>query len=162
SAGERIIATKGAPEAILAVSVRRESEKENFRRKIQDFGKQGFRVLGVAKSSFEGHDFPERQQDFNFDFLGFTVFYDPPKKGIEQVFQKIYDAGIKVKVITGDNADTTNAIASQAGIVNQSPAVSGAEIIDHTDEELIALSRTTTLFTRMFPEAKLAMVNALK
>ena len=162
SAGERIIAAKGAPEAILAVSVLRESEKENLRRKIQDFGKQGFRVLGVAKSSFEGHGFPERQQDFHFDFLGFTVFYDPPKKGIEQVFQKIYDAGIKVKVITGDNADTTNAIASQAGIVNQTPAVNGADIMQHTETELIKLSRKTTLFTRMFPEAKLAMVNAFK
>jgi Ca2+-transporting ATPase len=44
------------------------------------------------------------------------VFYDPPKKGIKEVFKHIYDAGIQVKVITGDNADTTRAIALQAGI----------------------------------------------
>ncbi|WP_040460544.1 cation-translocating P-type ATPase [Galbibacter marinus] len=160
--GERIIAAKGAPEAILAVSNLSETEKEILRRRIQDFGKQGYRVLGVAKSNFEGTDFPVKQQDFNFEFLGFTVFYDPPKKDIQQIFQKIYDAGIKVKVITGDNADTTNAIAQQAGIINHTPAVNGAEIIDHTEAELIELSRKTTLFTRMFPEAKLAMVNAFK
>jgi Ca2+-transporting ATPase len=160
--GERIIAAKGAPEAILAVSNLSEGEKEKMRQHISDFGKQGYRVLGVARSNFEGKDFPEKQQDFNFEFLGFTVFYDPPKKNIQQVFQKIYDAGIKVKVITGDNADTTNAIARQAGIINETPAVNGAEMIHHTETELIELSKKTTLFTRMFPEAKLAMVNAFK
>lgn len=160
--GERIIAAKGAPEAILAVSNLSEGEKEKMRQHISDFGKQGYRVLGVAKSNFEENDFPEKQQDFNFEFLGFTVFYDPPKKNIQEVFQKIYDAGIKVKVITGDNADTTNAIARQAGIINETPAVNGAEIIHHTETELIELSKKTTLFTRMFPEAKLAMVNAFK
>src|SRR5690554_7954046 len=160
--GERIIAAKGAPEAILAVSNLSEGEKEKMRQHITDFGKQGYRVLGVAKSNFEGTDYPEKQQDFNFEFLGFTVFYDPPKKNIQEVFQKIYDAGIKVKVITGDNADTTNAIARQAGIINETPAVNGAEMIHHTETELIELSKKTTLFTRMFPEAKLAMVNAFK
>ena len=160
--GERIIAAKGAPEAILAVSNLSEGEKEKMRQHISDFGKQGYRVLGVAKSNFEENDFPEKQRDFNFEFLGFTVFYDPPKKNIQEVFQKIYDAGIKVKVITGDNADTTNAIARQAGIINETPAVNGAEIIHHTETELIELSKKTTLFTRMFPEAKLAMVNAFK
>src|SRR5690554_8098368 len=123
-----------------------------MRQHITDFGKQGYRILGVARSKFEGKDFPEKQQDFNFEFLGFTVFYDPPKKNIQEVFQKIYDAGIKVKVITGDNADTTNAIARQAGIINETPAVNGAEIIHHTETELIELSKKTTLFTRMFPE----------
>ncbi len=162
SAGECIIAAKGAPEAILAVSNLSDSEIEILRGKIEDFGKKGYRVLGVAKSSFKRGDFPEKQQDLPFDFLGFTVFYDPPKKGIVQVFQKIYGAGIKVKVITGDNAETTQAIARQSGIINQSPAVNGAEIIHHTETELISLSRKTTLFTRMFPEAKLSMVNAFK
>ena len=162
NSGERIIAAKGAPEAILDVSSLSENEKEVLRQRISDFGKQGYRVLGVAKCCFEGDHFPEKQQDFSFEFLGFTVFYDPPKKDIQQVFQKIYDAGIKVKVITGDNADTTNAIARQAGIINHTPAVNGAEIIHHSEAELIELSKTTTLFTRMFPEAKLAMVNALK
>ena len=160
--GERIVAAKGAPEAILAVSHLPENEKAKLRQRIQDFGKKGYRVLGVAKSHFEGNNFPEKQQEFDWEFMGFTVFYDPPKKGIQEVFQKIYQAGIKVKVITGDNADTTYAIAQQAGIINLTPAVNGAEIVDHTEAELIDLSRNTTLFTRMFPEAKLAMVNAFK
>lgn len=160
--GDIIIAAKGAPEAILEVSQLGDEEKEKLRQLIIDFGKKGYRLLGVGKSNFEGENYPKKQQDLEFDFLGFVIFNDPPKKGIKEVFQKIYDAGIKVKVITGDNADTTYAIAKQAGIINNSPSVNGAEIIDHSPEELIELSRETTLYTRMFPEAKLAIINAFK
>ena len=160
--GDIIIAAKGAPEAILEVSQLGDEEKEKLGQLIVDFGKKGYRLLGVGKSNFEGENYPKKQQDLEFEFLGFVIFNDPPKKGIKEVFQKIYDAGIKVKVITGDNADTTYAIAKQAGIINNSPSVNGAEIIDHSPEELIELSRERTLYTRMFPEAKLAMINAFK
>ena len=159
---DRIIAAKGAPEAILRVSRLSADEKERVRERIKGFAQQGYRVLGVAKSRFGGADFPEKQQDFEFEFLGLTVFHDPPKKGIREVFQRIYDAGIEVKVITGDNADTTNAIALQAGIANSTPPVNGNEVVDCSEAELMQLSARTTLFTRMFPEAKLAVVNALK
>lgn len=158
----RIIAAKGAPEAIISVSSLSEEEKNKIRTLIKNFGEQGYRVLGVARSHFEGNDFPDKQQDFKFDFLGLTVFYDPPKKGIKEVFKHIYDAGIKVKVITGDNADTTKAIALQAGIENNTPPVNGSEIAACSELDLIKLSEETTLFTRMFPEAKLEVVSALK
>lgn len=159
---DRIIAAKGAPEAIISVSNLSEEEKNKIRKVIKDFGEQGYRVLGVAKSHFEGNNFPGKQQDFRFDFLGLTVFYDPPKKDIKKVFKHIYDAGIQVKVITGDNADTTKAIALQAGIENNTPAINGSEIIASSGEDLVKLSENTTLFTRMFPEAKLEVVTALK
>ena len=160
--GERIIAANGAPEAILEVSNLPENQKTMLREKILEFGKKGWRVLGVAKAQFDGNDFPEKQQDFNFEFLGFTVFYDPPKKDIKEVFRKIDEAGIKVKIITGDHADTTQAIAQQAGISHLGTAVNGSEIVACSDHELQELSAKTTLFTRMFPEAKLAVINALK
>ncbi|PUV24199.1 cation-translocating P-type ATPase [Sphingobacterium athyrii] len=159
---QRIIAAKGAPEAILSVSQLSDADRDKIRAVIKTFAQQGYRILGVAKSHFEGNDFPAKQQDFTFEFLGLTVFYDPPKEGIREVFQQIYAAGIKVKVITGDNAETTNAIALQAGIVNDTPAVNGSEIIGNTEDDIIKLAERTTLFTRMFPDAKLAVVNALK
>lgn len=160
--GERIIAAKGAPEALLAVCQLSEEQKARLRQEIKGFGEQGYRVLGVAKSNFKGNGFPNEQQDLPFQFLGLTVFYDPPKKGIQEVFQKIYKAGIKVKVITGDNADTTRAIALQAGIISQAPPVEGNQIVHSTEAELMALAESSSLFTRMFPEAKLTIVKALK
>src|SRR5690606_2952136 len=158
----RIIAAKGAPEAILNVSSLSEEEKNRVWKFIKDFGKQGYRVLGVAKSDFKGHDFPEKQQDFSFEFLGLIVFYDPPKKAIQQTFQQIYDAGIQVKVITGDNTDTTKSIAAQAGISHAENAIEGKEIMEHSEAKLLQEAQEKVLFTRMFPEAKLAMVKALK
>ncbi len=160
--GERIIAAKGAPEAILQVSALTAEEKEKVREHVSGFGKKGYRVLGVAGAEFSGDDFPEKQQDIKFRFLGLTVFFDPPKKGIRQVFGDIYKAGVQVKVITGDYADTTLAIAAAAGIRNEAPPVNGQDIISHSEEELTGLAEKTILFTRMFPEAKLAVVNALK
>lgn len=160
--GRRIIAAKGAPEAILSVSSLNEEQKQELRAKLGYFGKQGYRVLGVAKSDYQNAQFPGQQQELSFDFLGFVVFYDPPKKKIGDVFEKIYKAGIKVKVITGDNADTTNTIAHQAGIISSTAPVSGAEISNSSGEAINSLVDNTTLFTRMFPEAKLKVVNALK
>jgi Ca2+-transporting ATPase len=162
AAKKRIVAAKGAPEAILNVCALPESEKNKIRKRIQTFGKQGFRVLGVAGSVFEGNDFPAKQQDFTFRFLGLTVFYDPPKKGIREVFQHIYNAGIKVKVITGDNTDTTTSIAAQAGIRNAGEAIEGKEIMGYPGAALLREAGENVVFTRMFPEAKLAVVNALK
>jgi len=159
---ERIIAAKGAPEAILNVSTLSENEKNKVRDIIKNLGSQGFRILGVARSNFQGNNFPEKQQDFKFDFLGLVVFYDPPKKGIQEVFSHIYNAGIKVKVITGDNVDTTRSIALQAGIKQTSQAIEGKDIMEFSEEQLLQAAEEKVLFTRMFPDAKLAVVNALK
>ncbi len=160
--GERIIAAKGAPEAILVVSRLTDEKKEALRVVVDQFGQQGYRVLGVASAIYESDDFPEKQQDFPFDFVGFVVFYDPPKKGIERVFQQIYEAGIKVKMITGDNSNTAGSIAAQAGIKNASAHIEGKELIVLSEEELDKKVQEITLFARMYPEAKLAVVKSLK
>jgi len=160
--GERLIAAKGAPEAILVVSRLTDEKKEALRVVVDQFGQQGYRVLGVASAIYESDDFPEKQQDFPYDFVGFVVFYDPPKKGIERVFQQIYEAGIKVKMITGDNSNTAGSIAAQAGIKNASAHIEGKELIVLSEEELDKKVQEITLFARMYPEAKLAVVKSLK
>ena len=160
--GERIIAAKGAPEAIINVCQLSKEDQSKIRKEIDEFGKQGYRLLGVAKSNFEGDDFPKKQQDIQFEFLGMVVFYDPPKKGIDEVFRKFKEAGIKIKVITGDNAQTTKSIALQSGIRGVSDPVNGDEISHLSEEELMKVVEQKVLFTRMFPEAKLRVINALK
>ncbi|MBB2950615.1 cation-translocating P-type ATPase [Sphingobacterium sp. JUb56] len=160
--GERIIAAKGAPEAILEVSRLADEKKESLRVLVEQFGQKGYRVLGVASATYGSDEFPEKQQDFPFDFVGFVVFYDPPKKGIEKVFQQIYEAGIKVKMITGDNSNTAGSIAAQAGIKNASAHIEGKELIVLSEEQLDKKVQEVTLFARMYPEAKLAVVKSLK
>lgn len=159
---ERIIAAKGAPEAIFSVCNLSETDRQKLEEKIIEYGKQGYRVLGVAKSLYDGNTFPDKQQSLPFEFLGLTVFYDPPKQGIRDVFRAIYKAGIKVKVITGDNAETTKSIAKQAGILHPEFAVNGKEIANSTQAQLTETVRKTGLFTRMFPQAKLTVINELK
>ncbi|MDH5826951.1 cation-translocating P-type ATPase [Sphingobacterium faecium] len=162
NSGERIIAAKGAPEAILDVSRLLPEKKVALRRLVDQFGQEGYRVLGVATATYGSDEFPEKQQDFPFDFVGFVVFYDPPKKGIETVFKQIYEAGIKVKMITGDNSNTAGSIAVQAGIINASAHIEGKELIALSEEQLDRKVQESTLFARMYPEAKLAVIKSLK
>tara|TARA_R110002012_G_scaffold39867_6_gene109957 strand:- start:81 stop:2603 length:2523 start_codon:yes stop_codon:yes gene_type:complete len=160
--GNRIIAAKGAPEALMAVSNLSDSEKETLKKKITDLAAQGYRVLGVGLSYFEGIDWPKKQQEFNFEFKGLVAFYDPPKKNIAKVFQDFYNAGIAVKIITGDIADTTAAIAKKVSFKGSDEVVSGQDIISLNDSQLQKITSEKNIFARMFPEAKLKIINALK
>ncbi|RAJ02380.1 Ca2+-transporting ATPase [Chitinophaga skermanii] len=158
----RIIAAKGAPEAILEVSNLSEHDRETALQQLTTYASQGFRVLGVARGTFTGNDFPARQQDVPFEFLGFVAFYDPPKANIKAVFEQFYEAGIKVKIITGDNALTTRAIAQQAGLRHPEEAINGDELMALNEPQRQATLLRANIFTRMFPNAKLAAINALK
>lgn len=160
--GQRIIAAKGAPEAILAVSQLSESERSSVHRALNTLTTEGYRVLGVGITEFSGDDFPAEQQQLRFRFLGLVAFFDPPKKNIEAVFQAFYRAGIEVKIITGDNAATTSTIARQVNFRGAGETMSGEELMKMDERELNAKVTQTNIFTRMFPEAKLRILNALK
>ncbi|MES2478561.1 MAG: HAD-IC family P-type ATPase [Bacteroidota bacterium] len=160
--GNRIIAAKGAPEALMAVSELSNQEKEHLLSAIKKLADQGYRLLAVAEAIFRGDDFPKTQQEFKFNFLGIVAFSDPPKHNIETVLQSFYNAGIKVKIITGDNPVTTMAIARQVGFEGAEKAISGDELMALNDDELKVKVNEINVFTRMFPEAKLRIINALK
>lgn len=159
---QRIIAAKGAPEALMDIAHLSIAEKENIDKAIEILTLDGFRILGVAVSDFEGEEFPARQQDLPFHFLGIVAFHDPPKDNIKKVLQEFYEAGIVVKIITGDNAETTQAIAKQIQFKGYEKAISGDELMKLTKDELHSTVMTTNIFTRMFPDAKLKIINALK
>lgn len=160
--GERIIAAKGAAEAILSVCNLSIGDRAELERVNENLAEKGNRILGVAKSIYEGKEFPLTQLEFPFEFIGYVVFYDPPKHNIRDVIKDFYDAGIDVKIITGDNAVTTKAIAAKAGLRNAADAINGEELFDLDQESLIRRIHSTALFTRMYPEAKLIAVEALK
>jgi Ca2+-transporting ATPase len=162
SNGQRIIAAKGAPEAILNVSNLTDTDKIQIQKVINTLAAEGYRLLGVAESTFQGNDFPAEQQQLKFDFKGIVAFYDPPKHNIESVLKDFYAAGIDVKIITGDNAETTTAIAKQIGFRGYENAINGDDLMQLSDLELKHKVKETSLFTRMFPDAKLRIINTLK
>ena len=160
--GNRIIAAKGAPEAIMAVCNLSDIEKQNIHTAVSEMAAEGYRLLGVGETTMQGNDFPENQQDYQFNFIGMVAFYDPPKKNIATVLQEFYQAGIAVKIVTGDNAATTGSIARQIGFKGADQSITGDELMALSDAQLQERVATTNIFTRMFPEAKLRIINALK
>jgi len=160
--GTRIIAAKGAPEALMNVSDLSSEEKQHIEQAIKELTSEGYRVLGVGETIFTGNNFPKNQQEFKFQFKGIVAFYDPPKQNIKEVLQHFYNAGITVKIVTGDNAATTTAIAKQIEFKGYDKCLSGDELMTLNDAELQKRVMDTHLFTRMFPEAKLRIINALK
>jgi Ca2+-transporting ATPase len=160
--GKRIIAAKGAPEAILQCCHLPEEERQQVMRVVENLAGKGYRLLGVAQSNFEGDHFPKQQQELPFAFIGLVAFYDPPKANIAEVFRQFYDAGIAVKIITGDSTATTLAIARQAGLKGTETALTGDELLQLSPAALQETVQQVHIFTRMFPEAKLRIINALK
>jgi len=160
--GNRIIAAKGAPEALIAVSNLNENEKAQILERVTAFAQEGYRVLGVGEAQFNGTEWPKEQQEFLFSFKGLIAFYDPPKKNIQKVFEDFETAGIDIKIITGDIAETTSAIARKIGFIGFEKSLSGDELMQVKDSELQRVVSETKLFTRMFPEAKLKIINTLK
>ncbi|MGN6533524.1 MAG: cation-translocating P-type ATPase [Ginsengibacter sp.] len=160
--GERIIAVKGAPEAILKNSTLNEAEKKKINNYLESFAKEGLRVLGVGSIDFKGTDFPKTQQEFPINFLGLIGFYDPPKKNIAHVFKQLYDAGIKLKIITGDNPVTTTAIAKQAHFRGYEKSVTSTQLLQLNEARFDEAVIENNIFTRMFPEVKLKIIESLK
>ena len=162
SKGNRIIAAKGAPEALMQVANLTETEQQQINQAIQLLANEGYRVLGVGVSHVADKVYPPKQQDLLFEFKGIVAFYDPPKENIRKVLEDFYTAGIAVKIITGDNGATTTAIAKQIGFKGYEKTITGEELMKLDEAALRTCVMDTTIFTRMFPEAKLKIINALK
>ena len=160
--GNRIIAAKGAPEAIMQVSELSAADKTTITKALDEMTASGYRVLAVAETKQDGNDFPAEQQAFHFQFKGLVAFYDPPKKNMSSVFEAFDNAGITVKIITGDNKATTETIAAQVNFKGAGKSLDGDALNALSDIELSKAVKEVNIFTRMFPEAKLRVIEALK
>jgi len=160
--GEVLIAAKGAPEGILRQCNLSIAELKHIEEQSLTFAKKGYRVLGVGKGAWEGRKWPVAQEDFAFHFLGLIAFHDPPKENITQTLQAFDKAGIRVKMITGDYAETAMAIAGQVGLPHNHEVLTGKEVLQLGNESLRQKVMEVNVFARMFPEAKLKVIDALK
>jgi Ca2+-transporting ATPase len=160
--GEVIIAAKGGTEGILRQSNLQPDEIKKVEATALKFAQMGFRVLGVGSGIWSGPEWPGSQETFKFNFLGLIAFLDPPKENIVETIRAFGKAGITVKMITGDYAETAVAIAGQVGLVNKGRVITGQEVMACNDDELAPLIQEVNIFARMFPEAKLRIIEQLK
>jgi len=160
--GEIVIAVKGAPEAILRQSNLSVAELKHIEEQSLAYAKQGYRVLGVGKGNWQGKHYPVTQQEFSFEFLGLLAFQDPPKENIADTIRQFHDAGIQVKMITGDYPATALAIAKQIELDHNYEVLTGEDILHLSKDELRQKVNKVNIFARMYPEAKLKVIDALK
>jgi Ca2+-transporting ATPase len=159
---KHVIAAKGAPEAIIDLCHMDTSQKTDILKKIQAMADKGLRVLGVAKSSFGEDSFPEKQHDFEFEFIGLLGFIDPVRPSVPRAISECYAAGIRVIMITGDYPGTAQHIARKIGLKDPEKFITGSELDMMNEAEIQEKIKTTNIFARVVPEQKLAIVNALK
>ncbi len=156
-----LVAAKGAPEAIARLCQLDAAARDSVTQAVDQLAQTGLRVLGVAEASFDGTDFPESQQDFNFHFVGLVGLADPVRKSVPTAIAECHSAGIRVIMITGDYPATARAVAAAAGL-NGEDLMSGEELESLTEDEFATRLQTITIFARIMPEQKLRIVNALK
>ncbi len=160
--GEIIIAVKGAPEAILNRCKLAAEELKHIEEQSLEYAKKGFRVLGVGKGKWPNKEWPASQEAFEFEFLGLIAFQDPPKENIIETLEIFDEAGIPVKMITGDYAETALAIAGQVGLSHNTNVLTGQEVLALSAADLQQRVKEVNIYARMFPEAKLKVIEALK
>lgn len=161
-AGRTVVAVKGAPEAVLRSSDLPEEKRNFYLEKSREYARLGYRVLGVGKADGQYDQWPAKQEEFTFSFLGLIVFEDPIKPDIPQTIKVLREAGIQVKMITGDYAETAMSIATAAGMDISGEVLTGEEVNKMSGSMLQEKVKTCNIYVRMFPEAKLKIVNALK
>ena len=164
--GRHFCYLKGAPERVLEKCHFQQDGKaldlQHWQRCIKQLASQGQRVLALARLDFDGS-----QSELNFTdvengltLLGLVAMMDPPREDAIQAIRLCQDAGIEIKMITGDHSDTAAAIAGRMGM---NPAViSGSEIEQLDESALRRIVNEKSVFARATPEHKLKLVKALQ
>ncbi|HTQ63841.1 MAG TPA: cation-translocating P-type ATPase [Puia sp.] len=158
----QLVAGKGAPERILRICKMKRHEKNEIEKIINEMASSGYRVLGVCSSINHSGLYPDQQDDFNWQFEGLVALYDPPKANVSDVFAKWHHAGINIKLLTGDFAETAKNIAGVSGISHHEQFILGEEVMQQSPAVLQETVKNINIYARMFPEAKLKVVEALK
>ena len=164
--------TKGAVEEILnicsmvdykgEVSPITKEIKENIRRIAKNLNEQGLRVVAVCqKNNIKDIEHFQVSDEKNMVLLGFIGFLDPPKESAKESILKLNKAGIRVIVLTGDNAEVTKCVCSKVGI-NTKEIVLGSKLDKLSDQAVRRLLKKTNVFAKLSPIQKARIVRILK
>lgn len=159
--GTVLVATKGAPEVIFAMTGLPISEIAAYREAVSRLAQEGHKVLACASSTVPATEWQGSEPEAGYRLIGLLAFEDPARPEVPAAIKACRAAGIHVLMVTGDHPDTAGAIAREIGLGGDSPQVYSAE-----DEDFA--SRTGDLFAsidvvaRAMPSQKLAIVKALQ
>lgn len=159
--GSRVMATKGAPEAVATLCRLGASDQAWLRKAVDEMAAEGVRVLAVARTRLPEGPLPDSQAACSREFLGLVGFVDPLRGNVPAAIRECRSARIRVVMITGDYPVTARAIAERAGL-GAGTAVDGRMLAGLEGPALRECVRTTDVFARIMPEQKLALVEALK
>ncbi len=169
--GQRRILIKGAPDRLLERCThqrgpggsREEIDRAYWEKAIDELGAEGLRVLAAASRDAGAHPDTLAVDDLRgMTLLGLVGIIDPPRPEAIRAIGICRQAGIRVKMITGDHAGTASAIGAEMGIGSQAGAISGHDLELATDEELRRIVQRYDIFARTSPEHKLRLVTALQ
>lgn len=159
---DRLVAAKGAPEAIMDLCHLDSATHEPIARQVEAMAGDGLRVLAVARALFPAGELPDGQHDFEFEFMGLVALEDPVRPDVPAAITECRAAGIRVVMITGDHPRTALSIARQAGLSTEGQAVTGPELDQLDDDALAARLTDTNVFCRVQPHQKLRLVQAFR
>jgi magnesium-transporting ATPase (P-type) len=169
--GLRIL-LKGAPDRLLSRCATERAaggateplDQAFWEKQIDALGGQGLRVLAAASREVkeDKSDLTIGDLDGELVFLGLVGIVDPPRPEAIEAIAACKQAGIRVKMITGDHAGTATAIGREMGITENPKAVTGAELEAASDEDLRQIVPDSDIFARTSPEHKLRLVQALQ
>jgi len=132
--------------------------------KMEQIAEKGQRMLGIAfgKTNSDRTSIDKDYCEKEKTFLGVVGIMDPPRDEVLDAIQECKEAGVKVKMITGDHVVTAKAIGKQIGIGDGIKAITGKELEEMSDEELQQIVDEYDIYARTSPEHKLRLVQALQ
>ena len=164
--------TKGAVEEILSICTMVDYKgtvskitrdiKDNIKKISKDLNKDGLRVVAVCQKNDVRNDAVfDVSSEKDMVLIGFIGFLDPPKESAKIAIEKLNNYGIRVIVLTGDNADVTRCICNKVNI-NSKKIVIGNDIDKLSDQAVLRLLRKTNIFAKLSPIQKARIVRLLK
>lgn len=160
--GTAHVAVKGAPEAVMRLASLGSADRRRLTTLIDDASADGLRILAVGQAQVDARTLPESQSQLSIDLLGLVGLQDPVRAGVPDAVAECSRAGVRTIMITGDYPGTALAIARTAGIPDGHGCLTGMDVESLDAEQLAEAARTVSVFARMVPERKLALVRALQ
>ncbi len=128
---------------------------------FESYGKQGLRALALAYRPMPDASKIKNTDERDLIFLGFLLFFDPPKPEIQETIRKLHERGVQLKVITGDNRLVAGYLAAKIGL-SESKMISGDELRCISDDALHKVAIDTDLFVEVEPNQKERIILALR